>query len=96
MRYLNDGSISGAYSKRLEQAVNDIKSNEERRLEYMNMAIHEMEIRDEAFEEGVEQEQQKTLNILVNFLRNGILTPEQAAAIARMSVNEFIEKMNAL
>ena len=62
----------------------------------MNMAIHEMEIRDEAFEEGVEQEQQKTLNILVNFLRNGILTPEQAAAIARMSVNEFIEKMNAL
>ena len=108
VRYLNDGEISGEYSRTLENAVNDIKSNEERRLEYMNMAIHEMEIKDEAFEQGieqgiergieqgVEQEQRKNFNILVNSQRNGIITLEQAAAIAGMTADEFLAKMRVL
>ena len=100
VRYLNDGEISGEYSRTLENAVNDIKSNEERRLEYMNMAIHEMEIKDEAFEQGieqgVEQEQKKNFNILVNSQRNGIITLEQAAAIAGMTTDEFLSKMRVL
>ncbi len=117
--YLNDGSISGEYSKSLEKAVNDIKSNEERRLEYMNMAIHDMEIKEEAYEQGlelgieqgiekgieqgiergiergIEQEQKKNFTILVNSQRNGIITLEQAASIAGMTEDEFLEKMRA-
>ena len=74
----------------------------------MNMAIHEMKIKDEAFEQGiekgieqgieqgVEQEQRKNFNILVNSQRNGIITLEQAAAIAGMTADEFLAKMRVL
>ena len=54
IRYLNDGTVSGQYSKELDTAVTAIKSNEERRLEYMTLAMHDMEIREEAREEGKE------------------------------------------
>ena len=52
IRYLNDGTISGQYSQELDTAVTAVKSNEERRLEYMTLAMHDMEIREEALEEG--------------------------------------------
>ena len=93
VHYLNDGSISGEYSRSLEKAVNDIKSNEERRLEYMNMAIHEMELQEEAYEQGKEQAEKNGFNNLVNSQRNGVITLEQAASIAGMTVDEFLEKM---
>ena len=96
VRYLNDGLITGEYSQTLENAVNEIKSDEERRLEYMNLAIHEMEIKDEAYEEGIEHEQKKNFTILANAQRNGIITLQQAAAIAGMSEAEFLEKTRDL
>ena len=52
IRYLNDGTVTGQYSQELDTAVSNVKSNEERRLEYMNLAMHDMEIREEALEEG--------------------------------------------
>ncbi len=52
IRYLNDGTVSGQYSQELDTAVTAVKSNEERRLEYMTLAMHDMEIREEALEEG--------------------------------------------
>ena len=54
IRYLNDGTVSGQYSQELDTAVTAVKSNEERRLEYMTLAMHDMEIREEAREEGKE------------------------------------------
>ena len=53
--YLNDGTVSGQYSQELDTAVNAVKSNEERRLECMTLAMHDMEIREEALEEGMEK-----------------------------------------
>ena len=38
---------------KLDTAVSAVKSNEERRLEYMTLAMHDMEIREEALEEGL-------------------------------------------
>ena len=55
IRYLNDGTVTGQYSQELDTAVSAVKSNEERRLEYMTLAIHDMEIREEALEEGMEK-----------------------------------------
>lgn len=49
--YLNDGSVSGKYSQELDDAVAAIKSSEERRVEYMTMAIRDLEIREEGREE---------------------------------------------
>ena len=34
IRYLDDGSITGAYSRELDDAVKAVKASEERRLEY--------------------------------------------------------------
>ena len=55
IRYLNDGTVTGQYSQELDTAVSAVKSNEERRLEYMTLAMHDMEIREEALEEGMEK-----------------------------------------
>ena len=41
IRYLDDGTVSGAYSRELEDAVNHVKSSEERRHEYMIMMVRE-------------------------------------------------------
>ena len=74
----------------------------------MNMTIHEMEIRDEAYEEGfeqgirlikergIEQEKKKFFTNLVNAQRNGIITLQQAAVIAGMTEAEFLEKTRGL
>jgi len=53
IRYLNDGTVSGQYSQDLAAAVSAVKTSEERRLEYMTLALHDMEIREEAREEGI-------------------------------------------
>lgn len=50
--YLNDGTISGDYSRELDGAVAGIKTSEARRVEYMNMLMRDMEIREEGREEG--------------------------------------------
>ena len=45
IRYLDDGTVSGNYSRELDAAVNAVKSNEDRRLEYMTMMVHDMEMK---------------------------------------------------
>ena len=52
IRYFDDGTVSGAWSERLEAAVDGVKSSEERRREYMVMMAREMEIRAEGIEIG--------------------------------------------
>ncbi len=55
IQYLDSGAVTGTYSQELAEAVSAVKANEERRLEYMTMAIHEMEIREEGRAEGLEE-----------------------------------------
>ena len=55
IRYLADGTVSGAYSRELEDAVNQVKSSEERRHEYMIMMVRERELIDQGIEQGIEQ-----------------------------------------
>ena len=50
--YLDDGRITGAYSKELDDAVRAIKDSEERRLEYMMLCIRDNEMRSEGYSEG--------------------------------------------
>ena len=51
--YLNDGTVSGAFSRELEEAVNHVKSSEERRHEYMIMMLREQELKEQGREEGI-------------------------------------------
>ncbi len=79
IRYLNDGTISGQYSQELDTAVTAVKSNEERRLEYMTLAMHDMEIREEAREEGREEgkDEERLFNIR-NAMKKLNLSAEKA------------------
>ena len=52
LRYLNDGTVSGDYSRELAQAVTGIKASEERRHEYMIMMVREQELIDQGRREG--------------------------------------------
>ena len=52
LRYLDQGTVEGRASRKLEDAVNAVRNNEERRREYMVMMAREMEIREEGREEG--------------------------------------------
>ena len=63
IRYLDSGTVSGEYTQELEDAVNHVKGSEERRLEYMTMWIHDMEIREEAREN---QRMQDIRNLMEN------------------------------
>ena len=52
IRYLDDGTVSGKYSRELDEAVSAVKTSEDRRLEYMTMMVHDMEIKEEGRAEG--------------------------------------------
>ncbi len=86
--YLGSGKVTGSYSRELDEAVNAVKTNEDRRLEYMTMMIHDMEVREQGRAEGA-------LGMLVNLVKQGLLSPENAAKQANMTVAEF-EKQAAL
>lgn len=55
IRYLDSGTVSGDFSRDLEDAVNHVKSSEERRHEYMIMMLREQELLEKGREEGREQ-----------------------------------------
>ncbi len=114
LKYLNDGTISGDYTKKLDETIINIKANEERRIEYMIWSIHEKELIQEATEEGFEQGMQQgmqqgiqqgmqqgmkdgidlgEMRMLFNLTEKKIITIEQAAQEAGMTVDEFNEKM---
>ena len=86
--YLGSGKVTGSYSRELDEAVNAVKTNEDRRLEYMTMMIHDMEVREQGRAEGA-------LGMLVNLVKKGRMTPAEAAEEANMTVAEF-EKQAAL
>ena len=55
IRYLDSGTVSGNFSQELDDAVNHIKSSEERRHEYMIMMIREQELIEQGREQGREE-----------------------------------------
>ena len=59
--YLDDGTVSGEYSRELEDAVNQIKSSEERRHEYMIMMVRERELIEQGIEQGLERGREEGL-----------------------------------
>ncbi len=52
LEYLDDGSVTGDYSRELDEAVKAVKSSEERRLEYMLLVTRDNEMRAEGRAEG--------------------------------------------
>ena len=61
IKYLDDGTVTGAYSKELDDAVRAVKSSEERRVEYMLMWVRDNEKRAEGREEGLAEGREETM-----------------------------------
>ena len=59
--YLNEGIVTGAYTRQLDDAVQLVKASEERRHEYMVMMIRDMEKREEGREEGLREGREEGL-----------------------------------
>ena len=55
IRYLDNEEISGDFSRALDKAVQDIKSNEERRLEYMMLYVRDNEMIAKGHKEGLQE-----------------------------------------
>jgi len=86
--YLGSGKVTGTYSRELDEAVNAVKTNEDRRLEYMTMMIHDMEIREEGRKEGRAEERAELLSALV---KDGFLPASEAAKRLNMTEGEFLK-----
>ena len=61
IRYLDSGTVSGDFSRELEDAVNHVKSSEERRHEYMIMMLREQELIEQGREQGLVQGREQGL-----------------------------------
>ena len=68
IRYLDTGAVSGDFSRELEDAVNHVKSSEERRHEYMIMMIREQELIEQGREQGLAEGMQKGESRLAELL----------------------------
>ena len=80
--YLDKGKATGEYTKQLDEAVNLVKSSEERRHEYMVMKIHEMEMRAEGRAEGKGEQKVEDARAMYE---DG-LEPERIARILKLDI----------
>ena len=101
LTYLDNETVTGEFSKELNDAVNAVKSSEERRLEYMRLKLRDNEIlakgRAEGHAEGRAEGQKEgrsegMILTIWDLLQKNIITLPQAAAQAGMSEKEFVEK----
>ena len=60
--YLDSETVTGDFSRELDEAVREVKASEERRHEYAMMQIRDMEIAARAEEKGRQEGALKFLN----------------------------------
>ena len=84
--YLDEGRTTGEYTKQLDDAVNLVKSSEERRHEYMVMKIHEMEMRAESRAEGRAEGKGEQKVEDARAMYDDGLEPERIARILKLDI----------
>ena len=85
LTYLDSETVTGKFSRELDDAVNAVKANEERRLEYMRLTLRDNEMMAKGREEGA------FLNML-NLIKQGLITVSQAAEVSGLTNEEFEKK----
>lgn len=87
MSYIDGSEPTDAYTKELDRAVWEVKSNEKWRLDYMTLEMKYSEIRKEGQEEGREEGRiQMAINL---YVANKILAKD-AAEILGVTEKEFL------
>ncbi len=102
LRYLENQEVNDDYTKRLADEVFAARFNREWMVEYMKTLVHDMDIRDEARQEGIEIGIERGIGIgreegigigreeMVISMFNSGIPIEQIASIARMSKEEVL------
>ena len=95
--YLMTQNPTGTLTSRIEKSVREVASNEKWRLEYMTLQMKYNEIREDALKEGRAEGREEGRNegrllSLAELVHDGVLTAEDAAARAGMTIEEFIGK----
>jgi len=93
IRYLDTGTVSGAFSRELEDAVNHVKSSEERRHEYMIMMIREQELIDQGREQGIAEGEKKGEDRLARLLEKLFALNRNQDAVRAASDPEFRKQL---
>ncbi len=78
LTYLDCEEVTGQYSRKLDDAVNAVKRNEERRLEYMRLTFRD----NEMIAKGREEEKVASIKNLMDSLK---LTAQQAMDALKIS-----------
>ena len=91
LTYLDNETVTGDISRELDNAVNAVKSNEERRLEYMRLTLRDNEMLAKGREEGREE---GIFTTLANLVRDKLLDITEAAKRADMTIDEFKSAAN--
>ena len=95
LKYLDDGTITGDYSRKLDDAVKAVKSNEERRLEYMLLSVWKNEMRAEGRQEGRQEGFAECMEQDAKAMYEEGIAPDVIARIQKVPV-EVIEKILGL
>ena len=91
IRYLNDGQVCGSYSRALDDAVKGVKASNERRQEFMNLMMHEQDIRNQALAQGMAQGMAKGMaQGMTKGMAQGKLQGHQEAML--MSIRKVMQK----
>ena len=87
--------MTGDYSRKLDDAVKAVKSNEERRLEYMLLSVWKNEMRAEGRQEGRQEGFAECMEQDAKAMYEEGIAPDVIARIQKVPV-EVIEKILGL
>ena len=91
--YIEKKKIGDKYTEGLEEQVKMARMNKEWRVEYMKTYFHDIDVRDEGIEQGIEQGK---LIQLVELVKDGTLTFEKAVMKSKISEEEFTKLMESI
>lgn len=91
--YIEKKKIGDKYTEGLEEQVKKARMNKEWRVEYMKTYFHDIDVRDEGIEQGIEQGK---LIQLVELVKDGTLTFEKAVMKSKISEEEFTKLMESI
>lgn len=69
LKYIETNVVSDEYTERLSRDVSKARMNKEWRVEYMKTLLHDMDVREEGREEGIEQ---KSRDVIKKMLHKGM------------------------
>lgn len=91
--YIEKKKVGDKYKQSLEEQVKKDRMNKEWRVEYMKTYFHDIDVRDEGIEQGIEQGR---LIQLVELVKDGTLTFEKAVIKSKISEGDFKKFMESM